>query len=226
MISAVIVAAGSSRRMGFDKLAAPLGPAPVLAHSLGVFSRCASIGEIIVVTAPDRLEWAHQLARDHRVAHIVPGGAERHLSVWNGIRRSSPEYPLIAVHDGARPLVTPDAIRRCAEVASDRGAATLAHRVVDTLKRSLPEENTVAESVSRENLWAMETPQIFLRDLLLEAYQRILAAGEAVTDEVSAVQATGHQVFFVENPDPNPKITVPSDLSLAALLLDARSATD
>jgi 2-C-methyl-D-erythritol 4-phosphate cytidylyltransferase len=214
MISAIIVAAGSSRRMGFDKLSTDLCGQPVIAHSIKAFESCALVSEIIVVTSPERFDLIAQY-QTPKVTQIVAGGAERHFSVWNGLEKASPALPLIAVHDGARPLITSAAISQCAEIARATGAATLAHRIVDTLKRATPGGTIAAESVSRTDLWAMETPQIFHREILLGAYQHILATGELVTDEVSAVQALGTEVHLVENHQPNLKITVAADLAQA-----------
>jgi len=223
-LSAIIVAAGGSRRMGFDKLAAPLDGETVLARSMAAFEACAEVGEIRVVTSPEKIREIERIASRlgfAKFAEAVEGGAERHLSVHAGLERVGPGHDLVAVHDGARPLLSAEAIARCAAAAREGGAAALAHRVVETLKRA-DAAGEVCESVSRENLWAMETPQIFATDLLRRAYETILERGEAVTDEVSAVEAIGHAVRLVENPDPNPKITVASDLAVAEAILRAR----
>lgn len=208
--SAVIVAAGGARRMGFDKLLAELGGEPVLVHAVRAFLACPEIGEIIVVTDESRAAVLERAGlRDLRV---VPGGSERHLSVWNGLQPCSGNF--VAVHDGARPLVTPDMISRCLAVAAVHGAAALAKPVTDTLKRA-DASGRVTESVSRDGVWAMETPQAFRRADLLAAYRQIIDRGEIVTDEVSALQAAGFPVHLVENPMPNLKITFPADLKLA-----------
>ncbi len=221
-ISAIIVAAGSSRRMGFDKLEADLGGKPVLAHSILAFQNCKVVSEIRVVSSSGKMESVAALAKEieaTKFVESVEGGAERHLSVSKGLHRVGADCDLVAVHDGARPLVSPEAISDCAQVAYDFGAATLAHRVSDTLKRG-NEELEVTGSISREDLWAMETPQIFRRELLIEAYLKILKDGELVTDEVSAIQALGHPVKLVDNGLPNLKITVPGDLLEAASILE------
>jgi 2-C-methyl-D-erythritol 4-phosphate cytidylyltransferase len=223
-VSAILVAAGSSRRMGFDKLAADLAGESVLVRSILAFEACPGIAEIRVVTNPEKFAGvAAAVARlgITKFVETLPGGAERHLSVNAGLSRVDPDCDLVAVHDAARPLVTPAAISRCIAAAAEGGAATLAHRVADTLKRG----NTageVVEAVSREDLWAMETPQIFSTVLLREAYTAVLARGELVTDEVSAVAALGHPVKLVENPEPNLKITVPGDLAVAEAVLRGR----
>jgi 2-C-methyl-D-erythritol 4-phosphate cytidylyltransferase len=223
-VSTILVAAGSSRRMGFDKLAADLAGESVLVRSLLAFEACPEVAEIRVVTNPEKFDEVAEAARRlglSKFVEVVEGGAERHLSVHAGLERVGADCDLVAVHDAARPLVTPAAISRCVSVAAAHGAATLAHRVTDTLKRG----NTageVIEPVSREDLWAMETPQIFSAELLREAYAGVLARGEIVTDEVSAVTALGRAVKLVENTEPNLKITVPGDLAVAVAILRNR----
>ncbi len=212
--------------MGFDKLNAELNGVSVLARSVLAFQNCPDITEIRVVTSNEKLAEVTELAveiKADKFIEAVEGGTERHLSVWNGIQKvDAMNTRLIAVHDGARPLVTPAAISACAEVASQCGGASLAHRITDTLKRANA-DSEVSESISRDNLWAMETPQIFDAKLLCEAYRKILEQGEPVTDEVSALQAIGVKVRLVENAEPNPKITVSSDLVLAKKMLQDKA---
>lgn len=210
--------------MGFDKLEADLLGESVLLRSMQAFEACAEISEIRVVTVPEKIAPLGEAARRLSISKFVealPGGAERHLSVDAGLWRIGDAVDLVAVHDAARPLVTSAAIRRCIEVAAEEGAASLAHRVADTLKRG-DRDGRVSESVSRDQLWAMETPQTFRLPLLREAYAAILAKGELVTDEVSAVMALGHPVRLVENTEPNLKITVPGDIDVAGAILRGR----
>lgn len=223
-VSAIIVAAGSSRRMGFDKLEADLEGRSVLHRSLLAFQSCDDVAEILVVTSPEKREAAMEAAKLlslSKFAGAVEGGAERHLSVSAGILEAAEDSDLIAVHDAARPLVTPEAVSRCAAKARETGAATLAHRVVDTLKRGNG-RNEVVDSVSRDHLWAMETPQIFAAHVLRDAYEKVLEDGALVTDEVSAVEALGQPVTLVENLEPNFKITVPGDIEIARRLFQAK----
>src|SRR5204863_4732813 len=136
MLSAIIVAAGSSRRMGFDKLFAPLGGSSVIAQAIGAFERANSIGEIIVVVRSDRLgEFERTLKGRDKISGIVPGGEHRQNSVAAGLARLNASAKYVAVHDGARPLITPEEIDRVYAAAQDRGAAVLAEPVADTLKR-------------------------------------------------------------------------------------------
>lgn len=218
MTAALIVAAGSATRMGFDKLLAPLAGEPVILHTLRAFQNCAQIDGIWVVTAAERAAVIQELATGlTKLRGFVAGGAERHLSVWNGLQTLPADCELVAVHDGARPLIAPEQISRCCAVAESHGAAASARRLTETVKRA-DDDGVVTESVERDGLWIMETPQVFRLSLLRSAYQAIIARGKLVTDEVSAVQECGHPVRLVENSSPNPKITLPGDLEMAARL--------
>ncbi len=221
MTSAIIVAAGRGSRMGFDKLLASLGGAPVLLRTLRAFQACPDIDEIILVASEDREEVVRRLADDGELTKlkaIVPGGAERHLSVWAGLQAVGAAAEFVAVHDGARPLIHPLQISRCLERARETGAAASARPVGETLKRAEPSGRVYGE-VDRRDLWIMETPQIFARPLLEAAYEVVRRDDVAVTDEVSALGLIGRDVWLVENPTPNPKITWPPDLALAERLL-------
>jgi 2-C-methyl-D-erythritol 4-phosphate cytidylyltransferase len=225
MVSAIIVAAGSSRRMGFDKLFAPLAGKPVIWHSLKAFSDCKEVDEIILVAKEDRLPEFHQVVKEEKlkkVGKIVPGGAERHLSVWNGLQAvDSKQSEFVAIHDGARALTTPRLIRDCLAMAREHGAACCASPIPDTVKRASIEQ-MVQESVERTGLWAMQTPQVFSSGLILQAYASLMAKHEMVTDEVSAVQKLGKKIALLKNEDWNFKITYPHDLELAEHVLSLR----
>lgn len=223
MLSAIIVAAGRSRRMGFDKLCAPLGKHTVLWHALKGFADTPEVSEILVVVQKDRLaEFRDRLDADPvgREVKLIGGGDERHLSVWNGLQ-SLTRSGYVAIHDGARPLVTPHLIQSCLQLAVTHGAACCASPIPDTVKRASSSQ-VVEESVDRNGLWAMQTPQIFGRGLILEAYASVMAKHEMVTDEVSAVQRLGRKIALLKNEDWNFKITYPKDLEMAAHILELR----
>jgi 2-C-methyl-D-erythritol 4-phosphate cytidylyltransferase len=194
--------------MGFDKLAALIDGNPVLWHSVRAFSSNSSITQVVVVTPPERFEWLSDLGEK---LHRVDGGKERPDSVNAGLAALNPDITHVAIHDGARPLVSPQSITATFEAAQKTGAAALARRITETLKRSSP-EGVTTESVSRENLWIMETPQIFSRALIKQAYQQVASGDAQITDEVSALQLLGQGTTLVENAQPNPKITVQADL--------------
>ncbi len=216
--SAILVAAGSSRRMGFDKLAALLAGIPVLKRSLAAFLATDAIDSIVVVCPEDRWEWLAQGEIFNKPVTRVDGGTDRQDSVARGLAALPAGAKWVAVHDGARPLVHPADISRCVQEAAIHRAATLARRVTETLKRSNP-ENFSEQAVSRENLWLMETPQVFSVELLRAAYAKVIEDRLSITDEVSAVEAVGVAVKFVESTHPNLKITTPADLALAEALL-------
>jgi 2-C-methyl-D-erythritol 4-phosphate cytidylyltransferase len=225
MVSAIIVAAGSSRRMGFDKLFAPLAGKPVLWHSLKAFSDTPEVDEILVVTRDERMDEVEHLVASQKlqkVTKVISGGAERHISVWNGLQAvDSKDSEYIAIHDGARPLITPKLIKACLALAEHHGAACCASQIPDTVKRASVEQ-MVTESVERTGLWAMQTPQVFSSGLILQAYAALMVKHEMVTDEVSAVQKLGKKIALLKNDDWNMKITFPHDLELAEHVLELR----
>ena len=207
--------------MGFNKLTAELLGKPVLRWTLEAFDACPQVAELLVVVGDATRDLVTGWIRDGAFTKPVTlseGGAERHLSVHGGLMKLSAATTLVAVHDGARPLITPAQIARCIAKAQETGAAACARPVVETLKR-VDARGVIEGSIPREGAWVMETPQVFDRELLCTAYERVIADSLLVTDEVSAVQHLGTPVFVQDNPEPNLKITYPSDLKLAEQLL-------
>jgi len=226
MLSAIIVAGGSSQRMGFDKLLALLGNKPVLAHTIDAFERTDSVKEIILVAREERVREFEELVRQSafiKVRRVVSGGKDRQDSVRAGLEIVDASADYVAVQDAARPLVTPEQIERVLVVAREHGAAALAEPVTDTLKRA-DENRFVTGGVSRDGLYAMQTPQIFVRELLERAYVGVATNNLSVTDEVSAVEHVGAKVVLVPNDEWNIKITYPRDLFLAQAALARRSS--
>jgi len=222
VLSAIIVAAGDSRRMGFDKLFAAIGGKTVIAHTIRAFERASSVDEIIVVARENRHEKIKAIVRDEsfvKVQSIIPGGRKRQDSVRAGLDHLFARY--VAVHDAARPLITPEQIERVFQRCADHGAATLAEPINDTLKRA-DADLIVTDSVDRHQLYAMQTPQIFERQLIEEAYRAVFAENILVTDEVSAVERLGRKVVLVLNDGFNFKVTYPRDLPLAEFILKQR----
>jgi 2-C-methyl-D-erythritol 4-phosphate cytidylyltransferase len=225
MLSAVIVAAGSSRRMGFNKSFATIAGEPVIAHTIRAFERSRSVTEIIIVAREDQYDEIRELARAksfEKVRSIIAGGEHRQDSVRAGLNRLDVGAKYVAVHDAARPLITPEQIERVFEQCQTHGAAALAEPIIDTIKR-VDVDFVVAGSVDRHQLYAMQTPQIFERGLIEEAYRAVYAGNVSVTDEVSAVERFGRKVVLVLNEDFNFKITYPRDLGLAEFVLKQRA---
>ena len=224
MLSAIIVAAGDSRRMGFDKLFAAIAGKPVIAHTIRAFERASSVDGIIVVAREDRHDEIKTIVRDEnfkKVKSIIPGGKRRQDSVRAGLDHLESVIRYIAVHDAARPLVTPQQIDRVFERCRIHGAAALAEPINDTLKRA-DADLLVTEPVDRHQVYAMQTPQIFERQLIAEAYRAVYTKNVSVTDEVSAVERLGRKVALVLTDDFNFKITYPRDLPLAEFVLKQR----
>ncbi|MBK1829763.1 2-C-methyl-D-erythritol 4-phosphate cytidylyltransferase [Verrucomicrobiaceae bacterium R5-34] len=217
--AAIIVAAGSSRRMGFDKLLADFAGKPVLQRSIEAFAACSEVSEIVVVCPEARfdeldVEFSEQLIQR------VDGGTDRHDSVASGLAVLAGDTDFIAVHDGARPLISVEQIRKVLQSASEYGAAASARPVTETVKRA-DEHGMVSAAVSRDDLWLMETPQIFQAELLFKAYRQVQESGARVTDEVSAMELIGQPVKLVTNDSANPKITYPADIEQAQKHLPA-----
>jgi 2-C-methyl-D-erythritol 4-phosphate cytidylyltransferase len=234
MLTAIIVAAGSSERMGFDKLFALVSGKPIIAHTIAAFERTDCVDEIILVGRADSLDEMRKIIEQPtKVKQIIAGGAERSDSVRAGLEQLNPKCDFVAVHDAARPLVTPEKITRVFEVCrTSGGAAALAEPINDTLKRADADPFdsgsgqvlAVKESVDRIGIYAMQTPQVFARKLLEEAYQAVVIKNVSVTDEVSAVELLGRKVMLVANHDFNFKITYPRDLPMAEFVLKQRAA--
>jgi 2-C-methyl-D-erythritol 4-phosphate cytidylyltransferase/2-C-methyl-D-erythritol 2,4-cyclodiphosphate synthase len=221
---AVIVAAGSGRRMGAgeNKVFLPLGGKPVLAHTLAAFEACAAVESVVVVAAPGERERAAAVCAEagcRKVTAIVAGGAERQDSVRAGLAALDTDGVL--VHDAARPLITPEKIDACRRAAETGGAAALAVPVNDTIKVT-DEEGWIVATPERRSLWAVQTPQAFRRDELSEAHRLALEDGFRATDDAMLLERLGRRVAVVEGDYANVKITTPEDLELAERLLARR----
>ena len=217
MRAAIVVAAGNSQRMGFDKLTADLGGRPLFIRTLERFENCPEVDEIVLVANEERIKPFGNLVGEYglkKVAAVVAGGADRHLSVWKGLGALSEGAELVAVHDGARPLISSATISQAMLLATKFGAVALAAPVVETLKKA-DSDGLVVGSIDRSGLWTMQTPQIFRRDWLVAAYELVLARGARVTDETSAAEMAGFPVRLMHSGDWNLKVTYPSDLELA-----------
>ena len=220
-VCAVIVAAGSSQRMGGEnKLLLPLAGAPVLAHTLAAFDRCAAVRDIVLVCRETDILPYTELARRFGIAKlrtVTRGGDSRTASVLAGLHAAPADTALVAVHDGARPLVSEAVITEAVAAAAEYGAAAPVVPVKDSIKRI--ENGVIAADVPRDTLAAVQTPQVFRLALLRDALEDAARRGRTFTDDCAAVEAQGHTVRATRGSYDNLKITTPEDLTVAAALI-------
>jgi 2-C-methyl-D-erythritol 4-phosphate cytidylyltransferase len=217
---AVIVAAGTASRMeGIDKVMALLQGQELIKHTVGAFQECSVISEIVVVTRPDLISKVMSLCAPYdKVQIVVAGGKDRTESVKNGLNALSKKVKLAAIHDGARPLVTPQLIDRVVRAAKTYGAAAPAIPVKDTVK--VVRGGVVDHTPDRSTLQAVQTPQVFDFDLLRGAMKNAEKEKLSVTDDCSVVEAMGFSVKIVAGDERNMKVTTPMDLKIAQMLLE------
>lgn len=217
---AVIVAAGTASRMGgIDKVIAPLGGEPMIRRTVRAFQECDAIREIVVVTRQDLLIPVMDLcAPFQKVRAVVVGGNDRVGSVQAGLSALSDRVRLVAVQDGARPLISWQVIDRTVRAANTYGAAAPAIAVKDTIK--VVQGGIVTATPERSALQAVQTPQVFDFDLLRGALRKAVKDGAQITDDCSAVERLGMSVKIVEGDERNIKITTPLDLKIAEMLLE------
>ncbi len=218
---AVIVGAGASERMrGVDKVFVPLGGRPLILHSLLAFDECPAIDRIVLVLARDAVERGRALVAEsglRKVAAVGPGGDRRQDSVRAGLTALG-DCEVVAVHDAARPLVTPDLIAAGLEAGRRTGAAVCAVPSRDTIKQA--DGRKVQKTLDRGTLWLVQTPQVFRLGLLLWAHEQVT---DDVTDDAAMVERVGGDVTVFDGTPLNLKVTVPDDLLLAEALLRLRA---
>jgi 2-C-methyl-D-erythritol 4-phosphate cytidylyltransferase len=194
---------------------------PLLSWTISRFEEASSIDEITVVVAEEYLELTGTQVVDsqdfRKVRRIVTGGATRRESVLNGLEKVSPSSELAAIHDGARPLVSPQDIDAVVAAAETSGAAILAAKATDTIKRA--EAGRIFATLDRSCLYLAQTPQVFHREMILEAHRRAAEAQQEYTDDASMVEAVGQHVALVEPTAPNIKVTTPHDVIMIEALL-------
>ncbi|WP_437192602.1 2-C-methyl-D-erythritol 4-phosphate cytidylyltransferase [Planctomicrobium sp. SH527] len=218
----ILAAAGKSSRFGESRHKKPfieLKGRPVWVRSLEPFHQHPDVVQTVIVVSAEDLEWFREKFQANLAfmnVDVVAGGAERADSVQNALAHIRADVDFVAVHDAARPLLVKKWVEDVFAAAEKSGAAIPASPIVSTIKRVA--QGTISETVSRENLWGAQTPQVFRRTLLMEAYAR--RDGFVATDEAQLVERIGHPVSIVECPALNLKITTQDDFRMAEVLLD------
>jgi 2-C-methyl-D-erythritol 4-phosphate cytidylyltransferase len=222
-VYAIIVAAGESRRMkGIDKVLAPLAGRPVLAYVLAAFEKCQSVGRIVLVVNQKSLKACKQLtAAMSKPVEVCVGGERRQDSVAAGLKKLK-KCEWVIIHDGARPLVTEGLIEEGLKAARETGAAVAAMPVTDTIKVA-DDERIVVDTPPRQNLWAVQTPQVFRFDIITRAYQKVRGAA---TDDAVLAERLGYKVKLYMGSYDNIKITTAGDLRIAEALVKHSQRAD
>ncbi len=225
--TALVAAAGSSTRMGENKMFVEVRGIPVLARTLQVLQCSESIREIVIATREDSLPQVADLCNTYGIfkpVKVVVGGESRVESVLRAAMEANPQTKLFAVQDGARPFVTSGIVNATVKAAAKCAAAAPAIAVKDTVK--VAEERIVKETPERSKLFAVQTPQVFDADLLKAALQAALVSKDpSVTDDCSAVERLGKEIYLTEGSEENIKITTPFDLIVAEAIVDKRSGS-
>jgi 2-C-methyl-D-erythritol 4-phosphate cytidylyltransferase len=217
-VSAIIVAAGASKRMdGLDKVFTLLGGRPVLAWVVNVFQKCPLVHRIVIVVGQQNIDATKEMVNERlwtKVTAVCAGGERRQDSVSAGLAQLKP-CDWVIVHDCARPLVTADLIERGLEEAKETGSAAAAVPVTDTIK--LADDGMLVQGTPpRRSLWAVQTPQIFRYNIITEAYRQMKYE---VTDDSTLVERAGYKVKLFMGAYDNIKITTPEDMALAEVLV-------
>ncbi len=211
--AAILLAAGSSKRMQgavADKVLVPLGGRPLFAHSAAAFME-SGVADFYVVTTRDQRQLTALSAYAPTPSVFVRGGRERQDSVAAALEALPSDIEYVFIHDCARPFARSEQLAALLKIVRREHAVVLARRVTDTIKEHSGEGRL--KTLDRAKLWAMETPQVFSRELITKAYARVIERGLRITDDAAAVELLGHPVALLENPHPNPKLTTPTDLS-------------
>lgn len=224
LISAVIVSAGNSTRMGgINKQFLELDGAPVIVNTITIFQRCHMIDEIIIVTRESDIDEIAKLVEKndfYKVSNIVPGGETRQLSVYEGVTSTSNIADLVVIHDGARPLVTVKVIEETIRAAAEYGAAATGVKVKDTVK-VVDDKDNIIDTPDRAYMRFIQTPQVFEKKLYLDAVNTVKNSQD-FTDDCMLIEAYGKTVKFVDGDYDNIKITTPEDVELAENYLKCR----
>lgn len=221
---ALVVAAGKGKRMetNVNKIFLELNNKPILAHTLNVFENCKDIDSIVLVAAKNEIEYCKKNIvlkyNIKKVKKIVEGGSERQESVYNGLKAIGC-CDIVLIHDGARPFVSEKTINDGIKYAKTYGACACGVKPKDTIKIR-DESGFSKETLKRDELFCVQTPQCFKFDLILKAHENIISQKELITDDTSAAELYGHKVFLYDGSYDNIKVTTPEDMAIGEKILE------
>jgi len=227
-VAAILLAAGRGARMQGsvpDKILEPLAGRPVFAHSAAAF-QASGVADFYAIVYRDTPQLRALMAYAPTPATFVHGGQERQDSVARALAALPDDIDYVFIHDCARPLVRAEQLVALHKIVRRENAVVLAHRVTDTIKEPLAQDPsksrpaTRLRTLDRSRLWAMETPQVFSRELIIRAYNRVATKKLRITDDAQAVEFLGQPIALLENPLPNMKLTTSADLELLEFLLE------
>lgn len=221
---AIVLAAGKGTRMNrqINKVYLPLKDKPIIAHTLEAFYRVSLVHGIVIVISPGEEDLFRERILEtyppQKPVKIVPGGAKRQDSVYNGLKALSQDTGIVLIHDGARPLITTDIIHKSIKVAEKYGAAVVGVPVKDTIKKLKP-DGSIEKTIDRSLLWHAQTPQTFRYSLIMEAHSKARQEGYIATDDSALVEHLGRAIYMLQGDYNNIKITTPDDLTLGEEIL-------
>jgi len=222
---AIIPAAGTGNRMGFDKITSKLNDIPLLVRTIRAVSAAESVSGIILAVSPDIIDEIKKNIVDkyklYKVMKIVPGGNTRTESVWNALQSIEVPPDIIAIHDGARPFVSVKAIEESIKIAAEFGGAIVATKVIPTIKE-VNSENEICGTIDRDKLWAAATPQTFRYEVFFAAYKEFLSSNidrNSITDDAQIFELSGRKVKIVEGNPENIKLTTPFDWNMGEFIV-------
>ncbi len=221
--TSIVVAAGRGSRMGTKekKQYLFLKDKPLFIHTLELMEQQSRIKEIILVVPAEDLDFCKNLCNKYsinKIHAVVPGGETRGASVYNGLKAVPEHSKLVVVHDGARPFLSQEVLEKVIDAGEKEGAAVAAVPVKDTIKEVDP-NNMVQKTLERKYLWAVQTPQVFKKDILMDCYNRAIRDGISGTDDAAIVEAYNYPVKLVMGDYNNIKITTKEDLTFANYIL-------
>ena len=224
----LIPSAGSGSRMGAKakKPYLSLGNKPILAHTLLAFEQCSLINEVVLIVAEDEIDYCKtsivEPFKIRKVNKIIAGGPKRQDSVWEGLKTLNDDCELVMIHDGVRPFVSQEILKKSVHETANSGATVVAVPVKDTIK-IVSKKAEVLETIDRSRIWAVQTPQTFTRDVLKRAYEKAYNDRFYGTDDASLVERLGVKVKIIPGSYDNMKITTPGDLTLGEAILERRT---